>query len=376
MIKVRDKWFRILVIVLPFILVLYTNDVCFRADGAKLLRTLISLISIIAICEGGRWLIYNSRKWKIRWFRSWNRTAVVIIGGVAFTTLMLALSSWLRLIIMGGKAPSSLFTGTVRFNNSELATGLWGYSFFNAIFVYLFLFAGFETIYHFAKLKYTEKQKEQLEKEKLRAELNQLKGIVNPHFLFNNLNSLSSLISENPARAEYFLDELTKVFRYLLRNNQAELTTLGQELLFIQSYYHLLQTRYGTGVRLDMRIDRKYEEWLVPPMTLQLLVENAVKHNRLQKEHPLEIELVSAPNHTLVVRNTLFKREGVVESTGLGLQNINARYKMLQLPEVRIEKDEKYFTVTVPLIQPPTDDKNFPTFAPSITSYGNYKSDS
>lgn len=355
MIQVRDKWFRILVIVLPFILVLYTNDVCFRADGAKLLRTLISLLSIIAICEGSRYLIYNSRTWKIRWFRSWNRTAAVIGGGITFTTVMLALSSWLRLVVMGGKAPHSLFTGTVRFNNSELATGLWGYSFFNAIFVFLFLFAGFETIYHFAKLKYTEQQKEQLEKEKLRAELNQLKGIVNPHFLFNNLNSLSSLISENPARAEYFLDELTKVFRYLLRNNQAELTTLGQELLFIQSYYHLLQTRYGTGVRLDLRIDRRYEDWFVPPMTLQLLIENAVKHNRLQKEHPLEIELVSSPDNTLVVRNTLFKREGVVESTGLGLQNINARYKMLQLPEVRIERDEKYFTVTVPLIEPQAD---------------------
>lgn len=355
MIKFRDKWFRILIIVLPFILVLYTNDVCFRADSAKVLRTLISLISIISICEGSRFLIYNSRKWKIPWVRGWNRTAAVILAGVVFTTVLLALSTYLRVVVVSGRSSSALVSGIVKFNNSEVASGFWGYSFFNAVFVFLFVFAGFETIYHFARLRFTEKQKEKLEKEKLRAELNQLKGIVNPHFLFNNLNSLSSLIAENPGRAEYFLDELTKVFRYLLRNNQAELTTLGQELLFIQSYYHLLQTRYGVGVRLDMRIDRRYEEWMVPPMTLQLLIENAVKHNRLQKEHPLEIELVSAPDNTLVVRNTLFKREGVVESTGLGLQNINARYKMLQLPEVKIERDEKFFTVTIPLIEPRAD---------------------
>lgn len=291
-----------------------------------------------------------------------------MMGGIAFTTLVFTLSSWLRLAVVSGIPSGAAVTGFVRFNNSEIATGLWGYSFFHGVFIFLFLFAGFETIYHFARLRYTEKQKEQLEKEKLRAELNQLKGIVNPHFLFNNLNSLSSLISENPTRAEYFLDELTKVFRYLLRNNQAELTTLGQELLFIQSYYHLLQTRYGSGIRLDIRIDRKYEEWLVPPMTLQLLIENAVKHNQLQKEHPLQIELASTLNNALIVRNTLFRREGVVESTGLGLYNINTRYKMLGMPELRIEKDDQYFIVTITLISPAADGQEVP--GPAVRKTG------
>lgn len=360
MIKVRDRWFRILVIVLPFILVLYANEVCLHANWPKVLNTLISLACIILVCEGSRFLIYNSRKWNKNRLTPILRLAAVIVAGLAYTTTILVCSTWLRHFLPGKATPHPPTESFVRINNSEVATGLWGYSLFNAIFIFFFLFAGFEILYHYAKMRHTEKEKEQLEKDKLRAELNQLKGIVNPHFLFNNLNSLSSLIGENPVQAESFLDELTKVFRYLLRNNQAELTTLELELQFIQSYYHLLQTRYGNGISLHIHLDEKYGEWRLPPLTLQLLIENAVKHNRLQKEHPLEMEILSAPGNTLMVRNTVFKREGVVESTGFGLQNINARYKMLHLPEVKIEKDHQYFTVIIPLIEPQADGQEVP----------------
>lgn len=354
MIKVRDKWFRILIVVLPFLLIIYANKIYLRADTTKILRTLVSLTCILLITEGNRFLIYRSRiqNWLKPSFRSW----AVIIAGLAYTTLVLAISTFIQVNFLSDEVDVTVHIKSgVTINNNQIAVGLWGYAFFNAFFAFFFLLAGFETLYHYAKLRYTEKEKEQLEKDKLRAELNQLKGIVNPHFLFNNLNSLSSLIGENPVRAESFLDELTKVFRYLLRNNQTELTILGQELQFIQSYYHLLQTRYGNGINLKIQVDKKYEEWLLPPLTLQLLVENAVKHNRLQKEHPLYIEIVVTAGNTLIVRNTIFKREGVVESTGFGLQNINKRYKMLNLPGVSIEKDHWHFTVTIPLIEPRAD---------------------
>lgn len=356
MIKVRDKWFRILIILLPFLLVLYTNEVCFHADRPKILRTFLSLACILLICEGNRYLIYNSRRWKQLIFTPPFRIWSVIGIGLVYTTVCLLSSTVLRLAVISGKIDLSFRTGTwVKINNNEVAVGLWGYSFFNALFIFFFLLAVYETLYHYAKLRHTEKEKEQLEKEKLRAELNQLKGIVNPHFLFNNLNSLSSLIGENPVQAEAFLDELTKVFRYLLRNNQAELTTLGQELQFIQSYYHLLQTRYGSGINLTVRVDEKYEEWLLPPLTLQLLVENAVKHNSLQKENPLEIVLSLTTGNRLLVQNTILKRESSAESMGFGLQSINTRYKMLQLPEIMIQKDNQYFTVIIPLVEPQVD---------------------
>lgn len=209
----------------------------------------------------------------------------------------------------------------------------------------------YDVLYHYAKLRHSEMQQEKLEKEKLKAELQQLKGIINPHFLFNNLNSLSSLISEDPQRAESFLDELTKVFRYLLRNNETELTTLTQELQFIQSYYHLLQTRYGNAIRLDMEIDSRYEEMQIPPLTLQLLVENAFKHNQLSNENPLLITIKTQNGNKLVIKNNLRKRQGQVESTGIGLQNINARYAMLNQPGLVIEKNEQSFAVIISLVE-------------------------
>jgi len=356
LIKVRDKWFRLLIILLPFLLVVCANEVGLHPDGHTILRVLVSLASTIVICEGSRFLIYNSRRWKAPWNRRPRRIIIVIASGLLLTTLTLTLSAATRNYIGSGNWVSNYKIGTVfRLNNHDISMTLLVYSFLNAITNFFFLLAAYEILYRYAQLRYTEKEKELLEKEKLRAELNQLKGIVNPHFLFNNLNSLSSLISENPVQAEAFLDELTKVFRYLLRNNQLELTTLNQELQFIQSYYHLLQTRYGTGISMVVSVEKQYEDWQLPPLTLQLLVENAVKHNRLQKEHPLYIELYSTPDNKLVVRNTMCKRESIVESTGIGLQTINARYQILNLPGVSIEKDNHHFTVTIPLIEPKTD---------------------
>jgi LytS/YehU family sensor histidine kinase len=157
-------------------------------------------------------------------------------------------------------------------------------------------------------------------------------------------------MGEDPVQAQDFLDELTKVFRYLLRNNETELTTLAQELDFIRSYYHLLQSRYGKAISMEIRIDKSFEELLIPPLTLQLLIENAVKHNRLQKEEPLHIELVSQAGNRLTVRNNLLKKDGPVESTGIGLQTINARYRMLHHPEAVVEKKDDTFSVVISLI--------------------------
>jgi two-component system, LytTR family, sensor kinase len=197
-----------------------------------------------------------------------------------------------------------------------------------------------------------ERERDRLEKEKLHAELQQLKGIVNPHFLFNNLNSLSALISESPAQAEEFLDELTKVFRYLLRNNETDLTTLEQELQFLDSYFHLLQTRYGGAISMQVDIDPVCASYLLPPLTLQLLVENAVKHNRLQKEDPLRIELFSDAHHRLVIRNNLSARQQKAESTGIGLRNIHSRYALLNQEGPVVHKDAGHFAVVIPLILP------------------------
>lgn len=266
---------------------------------------------------------------------------------------MLAIATVLfQYIESGSWNKRAAFDSSIIVNDKKLVLGLWGFSLLNAALIVPVLLVAYEIIWHYAQLRNVAREKEKLEKEKLKAELQQLKGIVNPHFLFNNLNSLSSLIAESPQQAQDFLDELTKVFRYLLRNNETELTTLAQEMNFIQSYYHLLQTRYGQAITMNIQIDKTHEELLLPPLTLQLLVENAVKHNRLEKENPLHIDLITEPGNRLSVKNNLRKRNGLVESTGIGLHNINARYKMLKQPGVVIEKDDQNFVVIISLIDP------------------------
>ena len=117
-------------------------------------------------------------------------------------------------------------------------------------------------------------EKELLQQLTLQNEFESLKSQVNPHFLFNCFNTLSSLISEDPGQAVKFLDELSKVYRYLLRSNEEGLTTLKSELQFIRSYFQLLKSRYGNAVEMDIEVDRKYENYLLPSLSLQLLVEN------------------------------------------------------------------------------------------------------
>lgn len=350
MLTVKDKWFRILVVLLPSLVALYIMGVTQDINLVKIIRILISLGAIFLVCEGSRYIIYNSR----RWFRGFKRILLTFLAGICWIILTMTVSILFSYFIKTGKVDWTIFDGSsITLNHrSFIMGGVLGFSFLSSLFIFPVLLIAYEIIYHFAQLRHAKNEKEILEKEKLKAELQQLKGIVNPHFLFNNLNSLSSLISEDPGSAQDFLDELTKVFRYLLRNNETDLTTLSQELDFIRSYYNLLQTRYGKAIRMDIQIDAALDDLLIPPLTLQLLVENAVKHNRLQKESPLYIELMTKPGNKLAVRNNLLKREGLVESTGIGLQNINARYRMLQQPGVIIEKDEHSFAAIISLIEP------------------------
>jgi LytS/YehU family sensor histidine kinase len=209
-----------------------------------------------------------------------------------------------------------------------------------------------EAAYYFARLLQAEKETEQLKKENLQTQLDSLKQQVNPHFLFNSLNTLSYLISEDAEKAEEFLDEMCKVYRYLLRTNENELTSLGTELQFIRSYFHLLKTRYGDCLHLHLAIAPGHEQSLLPPLTLQLLVENAVKHNIIHKEQPLTVHISTEPSGQLTVKNNLQKKVQVVASNQVGLTNIASKFSLLKQPDIRVEQTETEFLVTVPLIQP------------------------
>lgn len=212
----------------------------------------------------------------------------------------------------------------------------------------------FETLYEmdYMLTKYREsvQEKESLRQLSEKQEFDTLKGQVNPHFLFNCFNTLSSLITEDRIRAEKFLDELSKVYRYLLRNNEDGLTTVQNEIRFIESYYQLLQTRHGEAVQIHIEIDKRYDQYLLPSLSLQLLVENVVKHNVLSKNKPLMIDIFTTAGNKLVVNNNLQRRTVKAPSNKVGLDNIRAKYALLKQPGFQILEDKNNFTVVLPLI--------------------------
>ncbi len=212
----------------------------------------------------------------------------------------------------------------------------------------------FETLYQadyvLEKYKESVEEKEMIQQLSMEQEFDTLKSQVNPHFLFNCFNTLSSLITEDKQKAEVFLNELSKVYRYLLRNNEDGLSTVANEIKFIQSYYRLLQTRHGEAVQINMEIDKRYESYLLPSLSLQLLVENVVKHNVVSKNKPLEIDIFTTAGNKLVVNNNLQRRTIKAPSNKVGLDNIKAKYSLLKQPGFQVMEDEKNFTVVLPLI--------------------------
>jgi sensor histidine kinase YesM len=208
----------------------------------------------------------------------------------------------------------------------------------------------FESDYVMEKYKESIEEKEAMKQIAMQQEFDTLKSQVNPHFLFNCFNTLSSLIVENRAQAEVFLNELSKVYRYLLQNNDDGLSTLENELQFIKSYFKLLETRHGDAVHLNMQIDKRYEPYLLPSLSLQLLVENVVKHNVVSKTAPLEIDIFTIAGNKLVVNNTMIRRAVKAPSNKVGLENIRAKYSLLKQAGFQVMEDERNFTVVLPLI--------------------------
>ncbi|WP_153801115.1 sensor histidine kinase [Foetidibacter luteolus] len=216
--------------------------------------------------------------------------------------------------------------------------------------VNLIFMTSWEGDYILRKYKQSLQEKETLEQLSIQQEFELLKSQVNPHFLFNCFNTLSSLITEDTKRADAFLNELSKVYRYLLSNNEDSLSTLQKELSFIKSYHELLKTRYGSGLEMQVDVDRKYEQYLIPSLTLQLLVENAVKHNVVSKGSPLLIDIFTTTGNKLVINNNLQKKSQAAPSTKIGLENIRSKYELLNKDGFRVLEDDKNFTVILPLI--------------------------
>lgn len=177
-----------------------------------------------------------------------------------------------------------------------------------------------------------------------------LKNQVNPHFLFNSLNTINSLIVTDQQAAVNYVNNMSDVYRYVLKSHELNAITLDEELRFINAYTHMLKGRYGNKINIECNIQRLYSQYQLPPMALQILVENAVKHNIASHNKPLHIRIYTNDNEMLVVANNLQKRADPAPSTGVGLQNLNLRCKYLSNHHLIIQQTENCFTVSVPLM--------------------------
>jgi len=218
-----------------------------------------------------------------------------------------------------------------------------------AIFCTIMIIAIYESIYFMNELRKSVEEKELLKQESLKAQLNALKTQVNPHFLFNNLNTLVSVIPENPDQAVKFVQQLSKVYRHILEVKDEQSIPLKDELDVMRAYAFLLQTRFGDNLDITIDVPEEKLRKKVVPLSLQILMENAIKHNIVSSDKPLKIS-VSALNGRLVVSNNLQKKNQVNESTGIGLDNIRNRCRLLGNEQVEVTESGSNFTVSIPLI--------------------------
>lgn len=196
---------------------------------------------------------------------------------------------------------------------------------------------------------------EKLQKEAMQSQLEVLKNQVNPHFLFNSLNVLSSLVYSNPSKAEQFIEKFASVYRYILNIQGKMVVPLKDELDFLKSYLYLQKIRFNEGLIVNINIDEAMKVLYLPPLCLQQLVENAIKHNIVGKERPLTINVYNETTNLYVVNN-LQKREEPLSSTGVGLKNLTERYfHFANVKPEFMEKDHNFVAMTPLLKMTPED---------------------
>ena len=208
---------------------------------------------------------------------------------------------------------------------------------------------GFFTVYFIDRWKDSIVMAERLEKEKSQVQFDNLKNQLNPHFLFNALTSLNSLIFENQQLASEFLQQLSKVYRYVLQNKHKNFVLLGTELDFISHYVQLLETRFQGALKINFQVNEDAREKAIVPVTLQILIENAIKHNVADKDKKLIIDVLTVGDY-LVVSNNLQVRKSVETSNKQGLDNLRSLYKFLTDRPVVVEPTSERFYVKIPLI--------------------------
>ncbi|HVU95006.1 MAG TPA: histidine kinase [Puia sp.] len=209
----------------------------------------------------------------------------------------------------------------------------------------------YEILFLNLEKEYNETRVEQLNVAKAQAELEALKNQIDPHFIFNSLNTLSFLITRDPKSARLYNDTLARVYRYILSNKERDLVLLREEVEFISNYFYLLKIRFADAVSMSIEItDLSAENFLIPPISLQALVENAIKHNEFSEKKPLSID-VSISSDYVIVRNVIHRRSNPQQTSKIGLSNLDNRYKLITKRNIQVENNFESFTVKLPIVR-------------------------
>jgi signal transduction histidine kinase len=219
---------------------------------------------------------------------------------------------------------------------------------FRDCFVAIVVILSSQLIYISNKQQKTALENETLQGEYMKTRFMALKNQVDPHFLFNSLNTLSSLIKTDADKAGEYVQQLSRVFRHTLQNK--EIITLEEELEFTLAYCHLMQIRYGDNLRFIREVDRRYYPCSIVPLSLQTLVENAIKHNVVSNKQPLSITFSTSDDATITVSNPVQPKKDAGEGESIGLSNLAERYRLLWNKEIVIRDTGGVFDVEIPLI--------------------------
>jgi LytS/YehU family sensor histidine kinase len=206
-------------------------------------------------------------------------------------------------------------------------------------------------VYFMKKYKTKQLEAEELLRMNTQAQLQNIKAQVNPHFLFNNLNVLSALVLKDVKEANRFIEAFSAVYHYILRNQNKELIELEKELSFLEPYLYLLKQRFPEGISIETDIDEKWKKAFVVPASVQMLVENAIKHNIISHSQPLAIKLHANGTPELEVSNNLQPKINKEPSSNIGLSNIDKRYELVTGKHITVSNGPEQFTVTIPLIE-------------------------
>ena len=336
--KVNDKLIRIIGvqffgIVIPNATGLITSN---DRSATYLIFTYAYFIFLaFAIWQGNRFFLFNLQK-RFDWFvHPLQKTVVLLAMNVFYTAPLVVFLLYLWYQLTGNPTDWQVVQITV----------------IVCVISVIFITHVYETVFLIKQRESDMLRGEQLERAKAEAELEALKNQIDPHFMFNSLNSLSYLIDQDQTKAKHFTESLAEVYRYILSNKDRELVMLEDELDFLNKYIDLLKLRFGEALQVSFDLNTAEErQFLIPPISVFIALENVVKHNELSQSAPLGVDIVQDKD-TLMVTNPIVKKNSLYHSTKIGLNNLNERFKITVGNGVLVNEEGGQFQLTLPLLK-------------------------